>query len=308
MHLDCMPSLPCDAIAAALILPCAFALWNLICLIKGATICISSWHANSKMCIMGLAGLPANLEIVSSGRGAQRLQEDMNDVIMLTKRFASDKFLIQDSGFSKVKVFGTWKIDVWCVFDLIITLEEATLALPKAYQRMLGEVPRVPRPLKPVQASKKEHYLQLCHLLLEKSATESTRRSVEFLVSRQHIWISLPMQHFEHPICTPSCNLLYVCTLLVSLPWLLGDWLVLRWTFALAQLQHRWRICHGLKALLRCTVIFVCCMRLLFASVCCLTRMLLTKVNLQPDINAQLPSALQRLAPVMRFVATLNRR
>lgn len=56
---------------------------------------------------MGLAGLPANLEIVSSGRGAQRLQEDMNDVIMLTKRFASDKFLIQDSGFSKVKVFGT---------------------------------------------------------------------------------------------------------------------------------------------------------------------------------------------------------
>ena len=49
---------------------------------------------------MGLAGLPANLTIVSSGRGAQRLQEDMNDVIMLTKRFASDQFLIQDSGFS----------------------------------------------------------------------------------------------------------------------------------------------------------------------------------------------------------------
>lgn len=52
------------------------------------------------LCIMGLAGLPANLTIVSSGRGAQRLQEDMNDVIMLTKRFASDQFLIQDSGFS----------------------------------------------------------------------------------------------------------------------------------------------------------------------------------------------------------------
>ena len=50
--------------------------------------------------------------------------------------------------------------------------------------------------------------------------------------------------------------LLYVCMLLVSLPWLLGDLTVLRWTFALAQRQHRWRICHGLKALLRCTMSF----------------------------------------------------
>lgn len=43
-----------------------------------------------------LAGLPSNINIVSSGRGAQRLREDISDVVILTKRFASDKFLIQD--------------------------------------------------------------------------------------------------------------------------------------------------------------------------------------------------------------------
>ena len=37
--------------------------------------------------------------------------------------------------------------------------QEPTLALPKVYQRMLGEVPRVPRPLKSVQASKTVHCL-----------------------------------------------------------------------------------------------------------------------------------------------------
>ena len=51
---------------------------------------------NCNMFPVRCAGLPSNIKIVSSGRAANRLREDMADVVILTKRFASDKFLIQD--------------------------------------------------------------------------------------------------------------------------------------------------------------------------------------------------------------------
>lgn len=94
----------------------------------------------------------------AAGRGAM-LEEHGHDVIMLTKRHASDEQLIQ----------------------------EPTLAFPFKYLSELPPLPKIPRPLALVKASKRKHYLALCEVLLSQTPTESSRRSVEFLVS----WVEI---------------------------------------------------------------------------------------------------------------------
>ena len=80
---------------------------------------------------------------------------DGSDAIICTKRYASDEMLSQPP----------------------------VLALPKMYLDELPEFPKVPRPLPQVKSAKRQHYLALCELLLTQAPSESTRRSVQFLVS-----------------------------------------------------------------------------------------------------------------------------
>ena len=142
------------------------------------------------------SGLPQNLEVAAKGRGAQ-LENDPHDVIILTKRFASDDYLIQ----------------------------EPTLAFPRRYLNLMDEFPRTPRPLRPVKPAKRQHYLALCDILLEQAVTESTRRSVEFLV---------------------SCHT-FVCSWLLSFDFCLAP---SRLIYAMAPNQLRYQNYHGLKLFL----------------------------------------------------------
>ena len=85
---------------------------------------------------------------------AHHFDEHPHDVVMLTKRFASDDFLVQ----------------------------EPELAFPWRFLALMKPFPKQPRPLRDIKP-KKKHYLALCELLLQQTPTESTRRSVEFLVA-----------------------------------------------------------------------------------------------------------------------------
>lgn len=86
---------------------------------------------------------------------AHHFDEHPHDVVMLTKRFASDDFLVQ----------------------------EPELAFPWRFLALMKPFPKQPRPLRDIKPEKKKHYLALCELLLQQTPTESTRRSVEFLVA-----------------------------------------------------------------------------------------------------------------------------
>lgn len=62
-------------------------------------------------------------------------------------------------------------------------LQEPTLCFPFRYVGLLGRIPNVARPLVPVKPAKKTDYLALANLILTKAPSQSSARSVEFLVS-----------------------------------------------------------------------------------------------------------------------------
>lgn len=61
-------------------------------------------------------------------------------------------------------------------------LEEPLLCFPHRYLALLDEIPQTPRALRPVKPAKRKAYLTLAGLILQKVPTESTARSVRFLV------------------------------------------------------------------------------------------------------------------------------
>ena len=160
--------------------------------------------------------------------------------------------------------------------------QEPTLALPKVYQRMLGEVPRVPRPLKSVQASKTVHCLysalrlvawNLCRLqrriIICSSAIYCWRRPLrsqageawEFLVFWPAVWL---VGHSLWNILSIQHVIVFVD--MSYYPLACFGKPVIRWSFVLAHHQLHWLIYLGLNVFLGCTV-----SQWVSASVCCLT-------------------------------------
>jgi len=64
--------------------------------------------------------------------------------------------------------------------------QEPVLCWPYRYMRVIGPIPTEARPLRVVKAAKKSDYLALSQLLIAKAPTESSARSVTFLVPCQH--------------------------------------------------------------------------------------------------------------------------
>ena len=101
------------------------------------------------------------------------------------------------SCFRSSEVFGTVPMTSKSWFSYLVPLKlpcphcseyawkDPVLCFPHRYLRMLGPMPTEPRPLVPVKPAKRVDYLQLASLLLTRAPSESTARSVEFLVSCQ---------------------------------------------------------------------------------------------------------------------------
>lgn len=63
-----------------------------------------------------------------------------------------------------------------------VRLEAPLLVFPEAFMRLLGGIPMVPRPLKAFDADRIKKLLALGQLLLESHQTESSARSVTYLL------------------------------------------------------------------------------------------------------------------------------
>ena len=81
------------------------------------------------------------------------LETHPHDVVVATKRFASDDQLSQ----------------------------APVLGLPAAYLRYIGPLPQVPRALKTVKSKVAKDYMTLARMLLGKNPNQDTARAVRFL-------------------------------------------------------------------------------------------------------------------------------
>lgn len=104
------------------------------------------------------------------------------------------------------------KIGIFCLYPSV-WLEEALLCWPFRYNRLLGAIPKDPRPLVPVKKAKKVDYLALAKLILARAPCESSARSVTFLVTRTCVAEGLKFMLQTYKWCKsysdPNCSIMF---------------------------------------------------------------------------------------------------
>ena len=127
-------------------------------------------------CLSLGADLPPNMKTTKEGPGALRWPSSPSDVYCCVKRFAADPGLAQDSGYKR---FTYQEV---CKGLHALLLQEPLLVWPELFMRLYEDIPRVARPLKCYDVDRRKKLLQLAEIMVDLLPSETTRRTVQYLV------------------------------------------------------------------------------------------------------------------------------
>ena len=140
----------------------------------------------SLLCLFGyLSDCPAHVTIESHGPGADSASISPDDIIVIVKRYMSDSDLCQARPFSRVLFILWFALKRYFTFvGIYLPFKVPMLALPQDFLVRLGTpLPEEVHPCAMIPREKRQKWVELAEVLTRRAPTESTQRTVQFLIS-----------------------------------------------------------------------------------------------------------------------------